>query len=91
MLKLKCTWQNHEDDAENASTNPAAVITESSLIVIAGSDTTSAALSNIMWCLMNNLQARAKLREEVDKYYPPGESTLNSIYHPQMRYLEAVM
>ncbi|TCD68033.1 hypothetical protein EIP91_011644 [Steccherinum ochraceum] len=71
--------------------HPVLVAVEGPLIIIAGSDTTSSTLSNILWCIIAHPEVYRKLQAEVDRFYPPGESALNSTYHADMKYLDAVV
>ena len=48
-------------------------------------------LSSIFYCLLRNPEAYARLQAEVDKFYPPGEDSLDPKHLPDMHYLEAVM
>ena len=61
------------------------------LVIGAGSDTTSSVLSNAFYFLMSNPDAYKRLQEEVDKFYPVGEDSLDPKYYPEMSYMEAVM
>ncbi|KAF7791503.1 hypothetical protein EIP86_002519 [Pleurotus ostreatoroseus] len=61
------------------------------LVIGAGSDTTSSVLSNAFYFLMSNPDAYKRLQEEVDKFYPAGEDSLDPKYYPEMSYMEAVM
>ena len=58
------------------------------LVVVAGSDTTRTVLSSLFFYLIHNPQKLAKLREEIDHFYPPEES-LSSKHFQQMSYLDA--
>lgn len=66
-------------------------MSDGALAILAGSDTTSNVLSAAFWCMMTRPEVYKKLREEVDKYYPPGEDATSAEHHPSMVYLEAVM
>lgn len=59
--------------------------------MVAGSDTTVSVLTAAFWCLLRHPDIYNQLREEVDKFYPPGEDSTSAEFHPQMAYLEAVM
>ncbi|THH32439.1 hypothetical protein EUX98_g1780 [Antrodiella citrinella] len=83
--------QNNEDGHDSVSTPLYDVVAEASLVIAAGSDTTSLALSNILYLLMRYPQAYKRLQEEVDKFYPHGENALDSAFHPEMMFLEAVI
>ena len=61
------------------------------LAVTAGSDTTASALTSIFFCLLTHPDVYSLLREEVDKFYPPGEDVADSKHLPEMEYLNAVM
>ncbi|KAI0772161.1 cytochrome P450 [Irpex lacteus] len=67
------------------------VISEAVLAVIAGSDTTSTALSNTFWCLLRYPHYYKRLQDEVDRFYPSGDDALDSKHHPKMVYLDAVL
>ena len=64
------------------------VINDGDLVVIAGSDTTKMALSSLFFYLLCNPEKFARLREEIDRFYPPGES-LSSKHFQDMSYLDA--
>ena len=59
--------------------------------MIAGSDTTASALSNIFFLLAANPPVYKRLQDEVDRFYPHGEDALSTKHHANMPYLEAVM
>ena len=61
------------------------------MAIIAGADTTSSVLSNIFWCLLNHPDVYTRLQEEIDKFYPSSEDSLNGKHLQEMMYLEAVM
>ena len=61
------------------------------LAVIAGFDTTSVVLSTLFYCLLCNPDIYERLQREVDHYYPPETSALDTKYYPEMSYLDAVM
>ena len=67
------------------------VIADGTLAIVAGSDTTSSVLSNVFYCLLTHPEAYARLRAEVDNYYPSEEDALNTKHHADMPYLNAVM
>jgi len=64
------------------------VINDSDLVVIAGSDTTKTVLSSLFFYLLRNPERLARLREEIDRFYPPSES-LSSKHFQEMSYLDA--
>ena len=61
------------------------------LAVVAGSDTTSSALTSVFNCLLTHPEAYARLQEEVDQFYPAGEDAFSTKHHRGMHYLQAVM
>lgn len=67
------------------------VTSEGALALVAGSDTTSSVLSNVFYCLLRDPESYKRLQEEVDKFYPPGENSLDPRHHNSMLFLEAVM
>lgn len=66
-------------------------ISSSGLAIVAGSDTTATVLSNIFYFLMCSPCAYRRLRDEVDKYFPPGEDVMDTNKQANMPYLNAVM
>ena len=67
------------------------VLSDGLLAMGAGADTTASALSNILWLIIRHPQYYKRLQAEVDKFYPPGEDSLDPKHHTRMPYLEAVM
>ena len=83
--------QSNEDGGAEHRPSRSITISEAVLAVIAGSDTTSTALSNAFWCLLSHPNCYKRLQEEVDCYYPSGVDALNPKHHPKMVYLDAVL
>lgn len=77
------------DDAHAPSLTE--VTSDSSLVIVAGSDTTSTVLSSLFWFLMCNPNIYRRLQDEVDSVFPPGENALDPSKHIHMNYLNAVM
>lgn len=86
-----CICQNNEDGAEAVSPPMPIVISDAALAVIAGSDTTAGCLSCALFFLLSYPDIHAKLRAEIDQYYPPGEDPCDTKHYPKMAYLDAVM
>ncbi|RPD82303.1 high nitrogen upregulated cytochrome P450 monooxygenase 2 [Lentinus tigrinus ALCF2SS1-7] len=83
-------YLNNEDGAEPKP--PVSEVTaDGTLAIVAGSDTTSSVLSNVFYCLLTHPEAYARLRAEVDSYYPAGEDAFNTKHHADMPYLNAVI
>ncbi|KAH9897745.1 high nitrogen upregulated cytochrome P450 monooxygenase 2 [Cubamyces lactineus] len=83
-------YLNNEDGSE-ATPPLSQVVADGALAVVAGSDTTSSVISNLVFCLLTHPETYARLRAEVDFYYPPGEDALNTKHHADMSYLNAVI
>ena len=85
------THQSNEDGAEKEAPPRSTVISDGLLAMIAGSDTTSTILSDLFWLVIRHPDVYRRLQAEVDKFYPPGEDSLDGKYINDMPYLEAVM
>ena len=62
----------------------------SMMAILAGSDTTSTTLSNVLYLVLRHPRVYEKLQEEIDKYYPTGDNALDCVHHPEMSYLHVV-
>lgn len=80
--------QSDELCAEKEEIPVEIIINDGDLVVIAGSDTTKTALSSLFFYLLCNPEKLAKLKEEVDRFYPPEEA-LSSKHFQGMDYLDA--
>ena len=80
--------QSDEPGAEKEEIPFDIVINDGDLVVIAGSDTTKTVLASLFFYLLSNPEKLAKLRDEIDHFYPPGES-LSSKHSQEMVYLDA--
>ncbi|KAK1215600.1 hypothetical protein PQX77_021789 [Marasmius sp. AFHP31] len=65
-----------EEGHEKIKPTPFVVDADSQLAIIAGSDTTSSALTNVIWCLLAHPNAYKRARDEVDREFPPGTDPL---------------
>ena len=83
--------QSNEDGSEKVSPPRNVVTSDGVTALIAGADTTATVLSCIMYCLLRNPAAYKKLQEEVDRFYPTSEDSIDPKHHPDMHYMEAVM
>ena len=83
--------QNNEDGAEPSAPPFRETVSNGTLAMIAGSDTTSIALSNLFYFVLSDPAVYARLRAEVDRYFPPGENPLDTKHHASMPFLNAVM
>ena len=66
-------------------------MSDSVTAIVAGSDTTAAVLSSIMYCLLSNPSAYERLLAEVDGFSLSGEDRVDAVHLPELHYLEAVM
>ena len=83
--------QSNEDNAEAVSPPRHTVVSDGVLAIIAGSDTTSSVICNAIWAILQRPDVYQRLQAEVDKFYPPGEDSLDGKRIYDMPYLEAVM
>ncbi|KAH7931072.1 cytochrome P450 [Leucogyrophana mollusca] len=68
------------------------ILSNAVLAITAASDTTASVLSNIMYYLMSNPEAYAKLREEVDDAFPLSDaSPINTERFAKMPFLSGVV
>ena len=61
------------------------------LVVVAGAYTTSSAMTSLFCCLPTHPEIYARLQEEVDRFYPPGEDALDTKFYRDMDYLNTVI
>ena len=67
------------------------VANDGGLAIIAGSDTTSGALTATLYYLLRNPEAYDRLQEEVDAAFPIGEEPLDVTKLSQMEWLNGCM
>nr|BAL05078.1 cytochrome P450 [Phanerodontia chrysosporium] len=84
-------YLSNEDGSEKVTPPPEVVTSDGALALVAGSDTTSSVLSNLFYCLLRDPVSYKRLQEEVDKFYPPGENSLDPRHINNMPFLEAVI
>lgn len=87
-LSSNTTSQIDEGGIEPIPPTPQEVESDGMLAIVAGSDTTSTALSNLFWYLLQNPECYNRLRKEVDAL---GNDLINTAQHAHMHYLNAVM
>ncbi|KAF7295565.1 hypothetical protein MIND_01096500 [Mycena indigotica] len=87
----KDLWFHLMDEEGHEKKRPtmADVIGDGVLAIIAGSDTSSVALSSFIWCLLSNPDVFARVQAEVDAVYPDPDSVFDSLKHGELRYLTA--
>ncbi|OBZ79546.1 hypothetical protein A0H81_01401 [Grifola frondosa] len=81
----------NNEDGFDASPPTAQVISDGALAMIAGSDTTASVLTSLFFCLLSHRETYDCLQAEIDSYFPPGENALDTRYHAEMPYLNAVL
>ncbi|KAJ3478916.1 hypothetical protein NLI96_g9421 [Meripilus lineatus] len=84
-------YLSNEDGSEKQSPPYAQIVSDGTLAVIAGSDTTASAMCNIFFLLLKHPNVFKRLQDEVDKFYPHGEDALSTKHHHQMPFLDAVI
>lgn len=85
------TYQNNEDLPGKEPPPPRQLTEDGVLAVVAGSDTTSIVLTSLFFCILTHPDTYEKLQNEVDRFYPQGESPSSTELHREMHYLHAVM
>lgn len=78
-----------DEGAAQSGATHGEVLADGMLALIAGSDTTSIALSHLCYVLLRHPACAARLRAEVDTAFPPGEDVLDFARHVDMPYLNA--
>ncbi|EJF55985.1 high nitrogen upregulated cytochrome P450 monooxygenase 2 [Dichomitus squalens LYAD-421 SS1] len=84
-------YLNNEDLTDKAAPPMQQLIDDGVLAIVAGADTTSSALTGLMYLLLTHPDAYQKLQAEIDKFYPAGENALDTKHHRDMPYLTAVI
>ncbi|KAI0643598.1 high nitrogen upregulated cytochrome P450 monooxygenase 2, partial [Trametes meyenii] len=84
-------YLNNEDGAEPSTPPFKETVSNGSLAMIAGSDTTSITLSNLFYLILKDGDAYKRLQAEVDQYFPAGENALDTKHHASMPFLNAVI
>ncbi|KAJ7217065.1 cytochrome P450 [Mycena pura] len=81
------------DEAALEKTQPTVgeVVADGVLSIIAGSDTTSVALSSFVFFLLSNPDIYQRVQAEVDAIYPDGESLLDTSKHAELHFLTACL
>ncbi|KAJ2992866.1 hypothetical protein NUW54_g7834 [Trametes sanguinea] len=83
--------QNNDDQPDKPHPPIQQLLDDGVLAVVAGSDTTSSALTSLVFCLLSHPNAMKRLQAEVDEYYPAGENACYLKHHREMHYLTAVI
>ncbi|KAI1784220.1 high nitrogen upregulated cytochrome P450 monooxygenase 2 [Ganoderma leucocontextum] len=84
-------YLNNEDLPNRPPPPTSDLIDDGILAIVAGSDTTAVALTNLFYCVLTDPEVFPTLQGEGDKFYPFGEDAFNSKCHRDMVYLQAVI
>ncbi|KAI0808391.1 high nitrogen upregulated cytochrome P450 monooxygenase 2 [Fomes fomentarius] len=84
-------YLNNEDLPGKEPPPPQQLTDDGVLAVVAGSDTTSIVLISLFFCILAHPDTYEKLQNEVDRFYPQGESPSSTELHREMHYLHAVI
>ncbi|KAF7308180.1 hypothetical protein HMN09_00665800 [Mycena chlorophos] len=87
----KDIWYHLMDEEGHEKVKPPVhdVVVDGVLIIVAGSDTSSVALSYFIYCMLCNPELYARAQAEVDSVYPDVESCLDSTHHDELKFLTA--
>lgn len=88
------SFQTNEDKPDAEPTSFEYLLSDATLAVVAGSDTTSTVLAMAFFSILASPEVYSRLREEVDRYFPPdelGNPIADSTIFAEMSYLNAVM
>ena len=81
-----------EDGLESERPSKELIKVDGQVAIGAGGDTAATTLSHLWYLLLSNPGVMAKLRKEVDEYFPPGEeSPMDATVQSNMPYLNACM
>lgn len=90
-LLLTSVFQMDEAGMEKVKPSLAEVGADAVLTIIAGADTTSCAMTSLLWLLLSNQECYERLQKEIDTAYPPGSDPLDVSKHSNLPYLAACM
>ncbi|KAL0057169.1 hypothetical protein AAF712_016197, partial [Marasmius tenuissimus] len=83
---------NDEEGHETVKPRPDLVGPDSTAAIIAGSDTTSTAMTNFFWCILSHPETYKRIIGEVDKEYPPGtDPLLDTSRYANLTFLKACL
>ncbi|CDO69439.1 hypothetical protein BN946_scf184791.g34 [Trametes cinnabarina] len=84
-------YLNNEDRPDLPPTPVKHLLDDGVLAVVAGSDTTSSALTSLFFCLLAHPHVMERLKAEIDHFYPSGEDPCDTRNYREMPYLTAVI
>ncbi|KAI9068086.1 high nitrogen upregulated cytochrome P450 monooxygenase 2 [Trametes sanguinea] len=88
---LQTASKNNEGQPDKPAPPVQYLLNEGSLAVLAGSDTTSSALTSLIFCLLTHPAALRQLQVEVDLFYPREDDPCDPKHHREMHFLDAVI
>ncbi|TBU25227.1 high nitrogen upregulated cytochrome P450 monooxygenase 2 [Dichomitus squalens] len=84
-------YLNNEDQLHSPPPPLHQLVDDGVLAIVAGSDTTSTALTSLFYCLLTHPKAYAAVVTEVDNCFSEGETTLTTACHGKLPYLDAAI
>ncbi|KAG5726032.1 Cytochrome P450 67 [Termitomyces sp. T112] len=89
--ETKDLWYHLSDEASLEKQRPTVqdIVADSTLAMIAGSDTTATGLSNLFYFLLCHPHCLKRVRDEIDDVYPKEECPSSLAKHSQLPYLTA--
>ncbi|KAI8969790.1 high nitrogen upregulated cytochrome P450 monooxygenase 2 [Trametes punicea] len=84
-------YLNNEDQPDKPPPPMKQLLDDGILAIIAGSDTTSSALTSLVFCLLTHPPTLKRIQAEIDQFYPAGESPCDPKHHRDMHYLTAAI
>ncbi|KAJ7055924.1 high nitrogen upregulated cytochrome P450 monooxygenase 2 [Mycena amicta] len=87
----KDLWYHLMDDDGYEKVRPTVseVLVDGGLTVVAGSDTSSMALTSFVWCMLSYPDIYARAQAEVDAVYPELDGVFDSAKHDQLKFVTA--
>ncbi|KAJ7864741.1 cytochrome P450 [Mycena olivaceomarginata] len=91
--RVKDLWYHLTDEVGMEKKKPtlAEVAADGVLSIVAGSDTTSIAISSFVWFILRNPDIYRRVQAEVDSVYADGDSLLDALKHDELRFLTACL
>ncbi|KAJ7123341.1 cytochrome P450 [Mycena filopes] len=89
--KTKDLWYHLTDEAGLEKKKPTLgdVVADGATAVVAGADTTAAALASLFFFLLSHPEYYERLQAEIGSHFPPGADPLDTRSHTEMKFLEA--
>ena len=90
--RAKFFWlQTDEAGLEKQKPTLSDTVADGALAIIAGADTTAAALASLFYLLLTNMTSYKRLQDEIDRVFPEGEDPMDVSKHAQLPFLAACM